>query len=95
MALPAAASASALRPRSWTGIPAFARHIAIPRPMTPVPITAAVAISRTGVSGPRPGTRAISRSAAKTWRCARDCAPFSSVMHRSSSCFSPCAKGSS
>ncbi len=49
----------------FTGVPASAKHIAMPPPMVPAPITAAVATLRTGVSFARPGIRANSRSAKK------------------------------
>ena len=48
-----------------TGMPALAKHILIPPPMVPAPITAAVSMARRGVSFDRPGTRPASRSAKK------------------------------
>jgi hypothetical protein len=53
-----------------TGMPALAKHIAMPPPMVPAPITAARAISRGLVPAGRSGIFSASRSAKKTWRCA-------------------------
>ncbi|GJE45758.1 hypothetical protein AEGHOMDF_4958 [Methylobacterium soli] len=46
-------------------MPAWAKHMAMPPPIVPAPITAAFRIGRRGVSRLKPGTRAASRSAKK------------------------------
>ena len=59
------ASSSSLVSITVTGMPALAKHMAMPAPMVPAPITAARWIGRRAVSFASPGTRAVSRSAKK------------------------------
>ena len=59
---------------SVTGIPALAKHIAMPPPMVPAPITAALLIGRTGVSSGTSGIFEVWRSAKNMWRSAFDSA---------------------
>jgi hypothetical protein len=48
-----------------TGMPALAKHIAMPPPIVPAPMTAPLAIGRGFVPSGIPGTLAASRSAKK------------------------------
>src|SRR5262249_339701 len=66
-------SASGAASTTVTGMPALAKHMAMPPPMVPAPITAARLISRGSTSFETPGTLAASRSAKKMWRWALDC----------------------
>ena len=52
---------------SVTGIPAFAKQMAIPPPIVPAPTIAALATGRPLVPGGKPGTLRVSRSAKNTW----------------------------
>ena len=67
-------SASCLASSSVTGIPAFAKVMAMPPPMVPAPITAHVAILRCGVLSLRPATLPAARSAKNACRSACDSA---------------------
>ncbi len=58
--------ASCVASRMRTGTPKSANAMAMPPPIVPAPITAAVLISRTFVAGSSPGTRAASRSLKNT-----------------------------
>ncbi len=60
-----------------TGMPAAAKHIAMPPPMVPAPITAARFTSR-ALEPAMSGTLAASRSAKKIWRWAFDWSPATS-----------------
>ncbi len=75
-------------------MPALAKHIAMPPPIVPPPITAACAIGRGRVPSGMPGTLAASRSAKKTWRCAFDWSPATSLRKSSLSRRRPSSNGS-
>ena len=68
-----------------TGMPALAKHIAMPPPMVPAPITVARAMSRGLVPAGMPGTLAASRSAKKICLCAFDWSPSLSLENSSRS----------
>src|SRR6266705_1045311 len=76
-----------------TGMPALAKFIAMPPPMVPAPMTAALLISRVGVSAGTSGILAASRSAKKKYRCAFDSDELSSSTNSSRSRLSPCSNG--
>ena len=76
-------------------MPALAKFIAMPPPIVPAPSTAALPISRFGVSLGTSGILPASRSAKKKWRCAFDWSLCSSSSKSSRSRFMPCSKGSS
>ncbi len=69
-------SASVVVSRSVTGMPALTKHMAMPPPIVPAPITPTlVDLARLHVLAGTPGTLAASRSAKKMWRCAFDWSP--------------------
>ena len=57
----------------------------MPPPMVPAPITATLRISRSGVPSGRSAILPAARSAANTWRRARDSGEFISEMNASRS----------
>ncbi len=67
--------------------------MAMPPPMVPPPITAAVRISRASVPSGRSGMRATSRSPKKAWRSARDCGELRSSRNISRSRFAASSNG--
>ncbi len=60
-------SAASVVSMTWTGMPALAKHMAMPPPIVPAPMTAARTIGRTGVSSGTSGIFATCRSAKKEW----------------------------
>src|SRR5438552_9148394 len=64
-------------------MPALAKHMAMPPPMVPAPTTAALRISRTGVSSGTPGILVVWRSAKNMWRSAFDSVVLRSEEHTS------------
>ena len=75
-------------------MPALAKHMAMPPPMVPAPITAAEWIGRVAVSSGTSGTFEAARSARKACRRAFDSGEFSSSMKRRRSTSAPCSNGS-
>ena len=63
-----------------TGMPAFAKLIAMPPPIVPKPMMAAVRIGRVGVSSGTSGIFAAARSAKNAWRSAFDSGDCTSSM---------------
>ncbi len=77
-----------------TAMPALAKLMAMPPPMVPAPITAARASGRGLVDAGMSGTRAASRSAKNTWRCALDSSLTTSSRNSACSRASPSSNGS-
>ena len=65
-------SASAETSKTETGMPAFAKFIAMPPPIVPQPMTAADATGRAGVPFGTSGILPAARSAKNACRCAFD-----------------------
>ena len=78
-----------------TGIPALAKFMAMPPPMVPPPMMAAVSMDLAGVSAGTSRILATSRSAKKTWRWAADCADSRQRSKISRSLARPSSNGSS
>ena len=74
-------------------MPALAKHMAIPPPMVPAPITAAERIGRVGVSPGTSGTFAAARSARNTCLSAFDSGELISSMKSCRSKGAPSSKG--
>ncbi len=73
-------SASCFTSTTVTGMPALAKHMAMPPPMVPAPMIAALATGAPFNPAGMPGTFCASRSAKKAWRWARlSSLPTSSV----------------
>ena len=70
-------------------MPALAKHMAMPPPIVPAPITAARRTSRGVTPAGMSGTFCASRSAKKTWRRAFDSSLASNSWKVCSSCFDP------
>jgi hypothetical protein len=85
-------SASADCSTTVTGMPALAKHMAMPPPMVPAPITTARFTGAGCVPSGMPGTRPASRSPKKMWRSATLCSPATSFWNCSRSTFSPSSK---
>ena len=86
-------SASGETSNTVTGMPALAKFIAMPPPIVPQPITAAVSIGRVGVSLGTSGILATWRSAKNACRCAFDWSEATSRMNVLRSVASPSANG--
>ena len=101
LALVAYSSRMRARPRSSaacsisitvTGMPALAKHMAMPPPMVPAPMTAAAWTGRGSVPGGS-GAFCASRSAKKAWRWARLSSPTTSCSNSRRSLAAPSSKG--
>ena len=86
-------SASSFTSSSETGIPALAKFMAMPPPIVPAPITAALRTGRVLVSSGTSGIFAAARSAKKAWRSARDSGETISCRKSSRSVRNPSSKG--
>src|SRR5882762_7905483 len=86
-------SASCFISTTVTGMPALAKHMAMPPPIVPAPTTAALRISRTGVSSGTPGILVVWRSAKNMWRSAFDSVVLTRCAKRSRSNLRPSSKG--
>ena len=80
--------------RTFTGMPALAKFIAMPPPMVPAPISAADLISCVGVSSGTSGILLTCRSAKNRWRSAFDSLVARSFSNSSRSRCTPLANGS-
>ena len=88
-------SASCFTSSTRTGMPALAKHMAMPPPMVPAPITAAERIGRAGVSSGTSGTLEAARSAKNTWRRALDSGELINSMNSLRSTCTPSSNVSS
>ena len=86
-------SASCCVSSSMTGMPAFAKLIAMPPPMVPAPTMAAWRMGRVGVSDGTSGTLLASRSAKNAWRSAFDAVVCIRCMKRWRSNLTPSSNG--
>ena len=87
-------SASCFTSTTVTGIPALAKHMAMPPPMVPAPMIAARATGAAFSPAGMPGTLVASRSAKKAWRWARLSSLATSSVNSRRSSASPSSIGS-
>mmetsp|Transcript_9434 Transcript_9434/g.31183 ORF Transcript_9434/g.31183 Transcript_9434/m.31183 type:complete len:249 (-) Transcript_9434:213-959(-) len=90
----AAVAAAASRSTSETGRPASRKHIAMPRPMVPPPMTATLRTSVAAFASTSAGSLAQARSAKKSIWSALDCGPAIKASNLAASKARPASKGS-